>query len=70
MLKYSPDLHGTLTAEVTDRRIRIISANKQGDSESDPGFGLIGMRERVHALGGTMQVSRDEEFTVTVELPR
>jgi len=58
------------TAEVTDRRIRIISANKQGDSESDPGFGLIGMRERVHALGGTMQVSRDEEFTVTVELPR
>ena len=70
MLKYSPDRHGTLTAEVTDRRIRIISANKQGDSESDPGFGLIGMRERVHALGGTMQVSRDEEFTVTVELPR
>ena len=70
MLKYSPDRNGTLTAEVTDRRIRIISANKQGDSESDPGFGLIGMRERVHALGGTMQVSRDEEFTVTVELPR
>ena len=70
MLKYSPDRHGALTAEVTDRRIRIISANKQGDSESDPGFGLIGMRERVHALGGTMQVSRDEEFTVTVELPR
>ena len=70
MLKYSPDRHGTLTAEVTDRRIRIISVNKQGDSESDPGFGLIGMRERVHALGGTMQVSRDEEFTVTVELPR
>ena len=70
MLKYSPDRHGTLTAEVADRRIRIISANKQGDSESDPGFGLIGMRERVHALGGTMQVSRDEEFTVTVELPR
>lgn len=33
------------------------------------GFGLIGMRERIGAAGGTLSVERDEEFAVTARLP-
>ncbi|MBZ0290842.1 MAG: sensor histidine kinase, partial [Anaerolineae bacterium] len=42
-----------------------------GSSEPDGGFGLLGIRERVHLLGGTLniQTSLGHGFTLQVELP-
>jgi signal transduction histidine kinase len=38
--------------------------------DGDPGRGLIGMRERVEALGGTMTaVVVDEVFVLEIEVP-
>ena len=40
------------------------------DRDVEPGRGLIGMRERVEALGGTMTaVVVDGEFVLEIEVP-
>jgi len=38
-------------------------------ASADVGFGLIGMRERISAAGGTLSVERGEEFAVIARLP-
>ena len=43
------------------------------DGQSDGpwgGFGLLGMRERVHALGGTLELRSDDGALVLVSVPR
>jgi len=44
------------------------------DSEATPGpwggFGLLGMRERVSALGGTLQISDEQGAQITASIPR
>jgi signal transduction histidine kinase len=68
--------HGTGTAAVKvwpeDSYLRIDIENPvDGMSLADgPGFGLVGMRERVTAAGGTLDVqTRPGRFAVHVTLP-
>jgi len=48
-----------------------IQDDGQGAATTDGGFGLIGIRERIEILGGTMQVDTTpgHGFTITVEVP-
>lgn len=41
----------------------------RGSDRVVPGYGLTGMRERVHALGGRLEVDGSDGFRVTVVLP-
>jgi signal transduction histidine kinase len=66
----------THTAVVVDysesTRIRlIVRDNGRGVEETDSGFGLLGMRERINLLRGTMQINSavGEGLTLTVDLP-
>ncbi|MDO4632063.1 MAG: histidine kinase [Corynebacterium sp.] len=70
MLKYAPDKRGHITATTTKKTLTIIASNKNPERHGEPGFGLIGMRERVAALGGTLAIDDGGDFTVTVVVPR
>lgn len=41
----------------------------RGSDRVVPGYGLTGMRERVHALSGRLEVDGSDGFRVTVVLP-
>ena len=62
LLHYAPD---TLTVQVED------DGEGVGESTAGPGLGLIGMRERVSALGGRLHAGPQEGggFQVRAELP-
>ncbi|MET8800478.1 histidine kinase [Nocardia sp. NPDC004568] len=67
---------GTATVHIDYRRDSlVIQVDDDGralpDTTTEPGVGLVGMRERVTALGGRLQAApRDEGgFTVRAELP-
>jgi len=49
----------------------VIRDNGIGTDETETGFGLLGLRERVHLLGGTVTIhtAPREGFTLTVEVP-
>lgn len=59
-LSYSPTLIHVLLCD-----------DGQGAANTTHGFGLLGMRERVHQLGGTIQVytAPGEGFTLKIEVP-
>ena len=61
LIRYGP---GTLTVRVDDD-------GRASPQPPVPGYGLIGMRERVTALGGTLRAERGEAhgFSVRAELP-
>jgi signal transduction histidine kinase len=65
-LHYSPD---TLSIQVDDDGKGTVSSN--GTRASGPGLGLVGMRERVSALGGRLQAGPQDAggFRVRAELP-
>ena len=48
-----------------------IGDNGIGDTDTGAGFGLLGLRERVHALGGTVAIETAprQGFTLEVEVP-
>jgi signal transduction histidine kinase len=55
-----------------DDRIRLtIDDNGVGASESEGGFGLLGIRERVQLLNGSVRVTTDagKGFILEVEVP-
>ncbi|MCE6993345.1 sensor histidine kinase [Saccharothrix sp. S26] len=60
-----------VAADDTSVHLRV-SDDGEGAAPSDPGFGLIGMFERVDLLGGTCAAGpdRDRGWTVTATLPR
>jgi len=51
--------------------VTVVDAGPTTSTRTEPGFGLIGMRERVHAAGGefTAGPGTDGGFTVTATLP-
>ncbi|GAA1692744.1 histidine kinase [Microbacterium sediminicola] len=71
--------HGTsgqadVALHFTDREIDIVVTNPAHEHSSPDGsiaLGLVGMRERVEQVGGTLEVSlRDQLFRVHARLPR
>jgi two-component system sensor histidine kinase DesK len=56
--------------ELTDNSIRLTNDNPSASSGRDDGTGLSGLRERLVAVGGTLNAEKtSEEFTLTAALP-
>ncbi|MDK8449693.1 sensor histidine kinase [Corynebacterium mastitidis] len=65
MLKYSSTGTGGIMVRSEGREIVISSRNPAKKNDSESGYGLIGMGERVRAQGGDLDVNRkDGEFLV------
>jgi len=61
-----------LTRERADLKLEITDDGhglplRQGGTK--PGTGLVGIRERVHALGGTVTVSSESGVRISVRVP-
>lgn len=55
---------------LTTATVRSPLGTGPGSAATDPGYGIIGLRERVHAVGGTLEVgARDGEWVLGVTLP-
>ncbi|HEY4569995.1 MAG TPA: histidine kinase [Kribbella sp.] len=69
-LKYSAGAV-RLTVDAAPDRLRISCANPVGTTRAVPGagLGLQGIAERVGLLGGTLERSQDDRFTVDVHIP-
>jgi len=67
-LHYTPE---ALSIQVDDEGNGSKPATRDGNRPSGPGLGLIGMRERVSALGGRLAAGPQEDggFQVRAELP-
>ncbi len=61
----------TLDFQLPERVVLLVEDNGQGTERLDGGFGLIGMKERVHLLNGEVQFvsARGQGFKVEVRLP-
>ncbi|MDK8470948.1 sensor histidine kinase [Corynebacterium accolens] len=72
MLKYSSQNRGTLRFR-SDRSALVIEGHNpmaQPDDDHSPGYGLIGMKERVKAYGGSVSTkAEDGTFAIIVEVP-
>lgn len=67
--RHAPGSRTTVTRRQSDSVVGFRMTNAT-DGAADAGRGLIGMRERVEALGGTMTaVVADGEFVLDVEVP-
>lgn len=56
--------------ELTDNSIRLTNDHPSASSGRDDGTGLSGLRERLVAVGGTLNTEKtSEEFTLTAALP-
>lgn len=68
--RHAPGVTARLSRTLTDGAVGFRMTNPAG-RDAEPGRGLIGMRERVEALGGTMTaVVIDKEFVLEVAVPR
>jgi signal transduction histidine kinase len=73
--KYSASGTASLTLSYSDTRLVIRVANDtradEADSRDRHGYGIIGMRERAHAVGGDLRVNDgvDVGFEVVTALP-
>ncbi|ADD42150.1 sensor histidine kinase [Stackebrandtia nassauensis] len=71
-LRYGPDRTATVRITTTHNGLRVRVTNPIAPSAAPPreGRGIIGMRERVTVLGGTLSAGpRDGRWVVTAELP-
>ena len=67
--RHAPGVTARLSRTQTDGAVGFRMANP-AERDAEPGRGLIGMRERVEALGGTMTaVVVDEEFVLEIQVP-
>jgi len=67
-LHYTPE---TLSIQVDDDGKDTVTSTGTGTRPSGPGLGLVGMRERVSALGGQLRAGPQDDggFQVRAELP-
>ncbi|WP_421735333.1 sensor histidine kinase [Cellulomonas sp.] len=67
--RHAPGVTARLSRSQSDGAVGFRMANP-AERVAEPGRGLIGMRERVEALGGTMTaVMDDEEFVLQIQVP-
>lgn len=67
--RHAPGSRTTVSRRQSDTAVGLRMGNA-ATGAADPGRGLIGMRERVEALGGTMTaVVADGEFVLQIEVP-
>ncbi|WP_421742930.1 sensor histidine kinase [Cellulomonas sp.] len=67
--RHAPGVLAQLSRTQTDDAVGFRMANP-AERVAEPGRGLIGMRERVEALGGTMTaVVDDDEFVLAIQVP-
>jgi signal transduction histidine kinase len=75
VVRHAPGATTTVTVRVHDRDLVVSVVNDEGPEGTTPmrraGRGIIGMRERAEALGGTLEVDqrRDGGFAVVATLP-
>ena len=73
MRKYAQTTSAEVTLDYRDQDEIRLTICDQGVGTDDPsgGYGLVGVRERVHLLGGTVQVETapGEGFTLQVQVP-
>ncbi|WP_238996180.1 hypothetical protein [Corynebacterium macginleyi] len=73
LLKYSSQNRGVLRFR-SDKSALVIEGHNpmaQPDEDHTPGYGLIGMHERVKAYGGSVSTMAEYgTFTIIVEVPR
>lgn len=71
MMRHGTD-QGTLELTSDDDTLTITASNPIGDThEPRGGYGLVGMRERIQAAGGTLAITNDGSiFTLKAVLPR
>lgn len=72
MLRHAPAPEGALAFSADAKSVRVEAVNAAPKSKHGPnGFGLVGIRERVAAHGGRVNVTDDGgEFVLTAEVPR
>lgn len=72
MLRHASAPEGALTFSADAKSVRVEAVNAAPKSKHGPdGFGLVGIRERVAAHGGRVNVTDDDgEFVLTAEVPR
>lgn len=73
-VRHAPEAAITVNVRVADRLVIDVSDTGDGPGEVTPGHGLLGITERVTALGGTVRYGRVGEggsggFTVHAEIP-
>ncbi|MDA8216501.1 MAG: sensor histidine kinase [Dehalococcoidales bacterium] len=69
--KHARATRATLTVDYRDGAVRlVVEDDGVGAEKADGGFGLLGLRERVHLLGGSVQVRTvpGRGFTLEVEV--
>ena len=72
MIRHAHGAPAAVTVHYGEAALELVVAD-EGDgaaSESNGGHGLVGMRERVAAFGGTLEAGpREHGFAVRAELP-
>lgn len=70
--KHARASQAEVTLEYGEEWVRlVVQDDGQGAAQTDGGFGLLGVRERVHLLGGRVEIrtAPGEGFTLQVEVP-
>lgn len=68
--KYSKAAAIEIKIDITDAAVRVyIKDNGEGCPNLKEGFGLLGIRERIKSLGGTVSISGENGFIIVYVIP-
>ena len=68
--KYSRATKAEIKIDITDKAVRVyIKDNGEGCPNLKEGFGLLGIRERIKNLGGTVSISGENGFIIVYVIP-